>query len=76
MKSSFIWCEKGQILPILDDNLLKDLSFLGQFVSIDQAIEFGWSDSQKGVNSSPSSFDFSNTQAPTVMVDCSNFSLF
>mmetsp|Transcript_18568 Transcript_18568/g.31628 ORF Transcript_18568/g.31628 Transcript_18568/m.31628 type:complete len:196 (-) Transcript_18568:81-668(-) len=76
MKSSFVWCEKGQVLPILDDNLLKDLSFLEQFVSMDQAIEFGWSDSQKALDSSPTSFDFSNTQASTVMVDCSNFSLF
>ena len=74
-KTSFIWCEKGRLIPLLDDNLLKELCFLENFVPKDQAIEFGW---YKSFHSSP--FDFSDTTiqySPTsVMVDCSNFSLF
>ena len=78
-KTSFIWCEKGRVVPLLDENLLKDLSFLEEFVSKEQAIEFGW---QSGFpwTSSNTSFDFSHSTvqySPTsVIVDCSDFSLF
>ena len=40
-KYGFFWCQKGNP-PALDDNLLNDLSFLQEFVSLDTAFELGW----------------------------------
>lgn len=78
-KNTFIWCEKGIVQPTLDSKLLEDLSFLEPFVSQHLAEELGWYQ-RKNSNSSPVSFDFSNAkhQSPpeTVLVDCSNLSMF
>mmetsp|Transcript_17381 Transcript_17381/g.29593 ORF Transcript_17381/g.29593 Transcript_17381/m.29593 type:complete len:183 (-) Transcript_17381:98-646(-) len=41
-KYGFFWCEKGFFQPTLDDNLLRELSFLQDFVSKDTADELGW----------------------------------
>ena len=38
----FFWCQKGLVEPSLDDNFLKELSFLQEFISNDNALEFGW----------------------------------
>lgn len=39
---TFLWCERGQVRPPIDELNLEDLDFLAPFLVVSQAEEFGW----------------------------------
>ena len=44
-KYGFFWCQKGIEYEYLDEDFLKELSFLKRFVSDDIAYQLGWTES-------------------------------